>query len=62
MINLHIRMDVLLLIIGMSSCTFGAKVGIYSLCFKNVFEVEKEGEHKRVVVAQKVTGHDHCGL
>ncbi len=55
-------MDVLLLIIGMSSCTFGAKVGIYSLCFKNVFEVEKEGEHKRVVVAQKVTGHDHCGL
>ncbi len=57
LINLFVRMDANLLIIGMSSCT-GARVGISSFGSQNACLIEKEGEHKFVVLIQKVTGHD----
>ncbi len=43
LINLLVRMDCILLIIGMSSFTFGARVGISSFGCQNAFWLEKGG-------------------
>ncbi len=43
LINLLVRMDVILLIIGISSFTFGARVGISSFGCQNAFVSEKGG-------------------
>ncbi len=44
--------NLLVLAIGLFSCTFGARIDISSLGRKS------GGQHKHVVLAQNVTGHD----
>ncbi len=46
-------------IIGMSFCTFGAKVVISSFRSQNVFRTEIGDEHKLLALSQNITGHDN---
>ncbi len=64
LINLLVRMDLIVLIIGMSPCMIDARVGISSFDLIMHFWVEKrEGEYKLVVLTQKSLDlHDPCIL